>query len=153
MSTASLPPGEAGRNRNHEPHQRCLSAQLRVTSLPTETVGGDDRSVPLHVVVPDVVEEATTATYQLEQATTAVVVLLVDLEVLVEVVDPLGQQRNLHLGRAGVGVVKTVLRDDAGLLTIDDLGQSVSFLGIGPGSSARCAQPGAVCPLGHGGQA
>src|SRR6478609_6342770 len=93
--------GTAGKRR------RAAHRPLARASLPAEAVGGDDRSVPLHVVVLDVVEEATAATHQHEQAAAAVVVLLVDLEVLVEVVDPLGQQRNLHLGGAGVAVVET----------------------------------------------
>src|SRR2546430_15712023 len=38
-------------------------------------------------------------------------VLCVDLQVLREVVDPLGEQRHLHLRRAGVGLVEAVLGD------------------------------------------
>ena len=92
--------------------------------LPTETVGGDDASVPLDVVVTDVIEETAPAADQHEQATTTVVVLLVDLQMLVEVVDPLGEQCDLDLGRARVGVVQAMLGDDPGLRIVDDLGQA-----------------------------
>ena len=61
------------------------------------------------------------ASARLKRWPRAVLVLLVDLEVLGEVVDAAGEQRDLHLGRAGVGLVEPVLGDDLGLLAIDDL--------------------------------
>src|SRR5437762_3053244 len=42
-------------------------------------------------------------------------VLVIALEVLGEVRDPLGEERDLDLGRAGVGLVLPVLRDRLGL--------------------------------------
>jgi len=87
----------------------------------TQAVGGDDRAVPLDVVVLDVIEEVATTADQHQQAAPAVVVLLVLLEVFVEVVDALREKGDLHLGGPGVGLVETVLRDDVGLLTINDL--------------------------------
>ena len=39
------------------------------------------------------------------------------------------EQRDLHLGRAGVGVVEAVLGDDAGLRPVDDLGHAASSVG------------------------
>ena len=47
-----------------------------------------------------------------EQATTAVVVVLVLTGVLGEVLDALGEQRDLHLGGAGVALGRGVLGDD-----------------------------------------
>ena len=44
------------------------------------------------------------------------VVLLVDLEVLVEVVDAAGEQRDLHLGGTGVALVTGIGLDDFGLI-------------------------------------
>src|SRR5438105_2188895 len=41
-------------------------------------------------------------------------VLLVDLQVRREHVDALGEERDLHLGRAGVGLVEAVLADRGG---------------------------------------
>ena len=47
--------------------------------LAAQTVGGDNRAVPLHVDVAHVVEQATPTTDQLEETTTAVMVTLVHL--------------------------------------------------------------------------
>jgi hypothetical protein len=46
-----------------------------------------------------------------------VVILLVHLQVLVELVDAPGQERDLHLGGTGVGRVEAVLFDCGGLLS------------------------------------
>ena len=77
-------------------------------------------------------------------------------------VDALGEERDLHLGRAGVGVVETVLRDDLGLGLVDisDMfgGDSgLGRVGLGPGPSGRWVQraplahPGARAPDRRGG--
>ena len=66
--------------------------------LAAESELGDDGAVALDVDAREVIEQAATTTHQHEQATTAVMVLLVDLQVLGEVGDAVGQQRNLHLG-------------------------------------------------------
>ena len=60
---------------------------------------GDDRPVTLDVVGSYVVEEPATTTDQHQQATPAVMVLLVDLQVLGEVVDALGEECDLDLRR------------------------------------------------------
>jgi len=75
----------------------------------------DESPVPLDVIVLHVVEEATTTTDELHEAAPGVVVTPVDLQVLGEMVDASCEERNLHLGRAGVGLVKPVL-DDRGRL-------------------------------------
>ena len=79
------------------------------TSSHSET--GDQPPVPLDVVVLHVVEQPAAAANEHEEPTTTVMVFLVDLQVLGEVVDPLGQERNLDLGRARVGRVGPVLGD------------------------------------------
>ena len=79
-------------------------------ALPAKPELGDERAVPLDVVAPQVVEQPTPASDEHEQAPAAVVVLLVDLHVLGQVADPLGEQGNLHLGRTGVGLVEPVAR-------------------------------------------
>src|SRR5204863_967310 len=63
----------------------------------------------------EVVEERAALADHLEQAAAAVMVLVIALEVLGEVRDPLGEERDLDLGRAGVGLVLPVLRDRLGL--------------------------------------
>ena len=93
-----------------------------VERLPSaaEAVGGNDRAVPLYIVVLDVVEQVAATTDQHQQATPAVVVFLVGLEVLVEVVDALREKGDLHLGRPGIAFVEAVLLDDGRLLAIND---------------------------------
>src|SRR5947209_4447609 len=88
-------------------------------SLSPEPEAGDQRPVPLDVVRPHVVEQSTTATDEHQQAPPTVVVLLVRLEVLREVVDPLGEQRDLDLRRPGVGLVEPVLADGGCLIGHD----------------------------------
>src|SRR5579871_993314 len=52
-----------------------------------------------------VIEQPAPLTYHLQQPTPGVVILLVRLEVLGQLPDPLGQQRHLHLGGTGVLLV------------------------------------------------
>jgi len=56
------------------------------------------------------------AAHQLEQTPTAVVVHLVGLEVVGELGDAAGQERDLNLGGTGVAVVAPVVGDRALLL-------------------------------------
>ena len=51
----------------------------------------------------EVVEQSPTLAYELQQPATGMVILRMDLEVLRQVHDPIGQERNLHLGRTRVG--------------------------------------------------
>lgn len=69
-------------------------------------------AVALDVGLFKVVLKAAAAADHLEQATAGMVVVLVLLEVLVQVVDALGQQSDLHLGGTGVALVDRVLGDD-----------------------------------------
>ena len=78
--------------------------------LAPNTELGDDRAVALNVVVSNVIEQTTTLTNDLHQATASVVVVLVGTEVLSQPGDPIRQQRDLHFGRARVGLVLLVLR-------------------------------------------
>src|SRR5436309_9761782 len=80
----------------------------------------DQGLVPGAVFVPEVAEQAGALADHLEEAPPAGVVLLVELEVLVELVDPRGEQRDLDLRRAGVGVAPLVLADDLRLAVLGD---------------------------------
>src|SRR4051794_7632909 len=94
-------------------------ADVRSSSLlvlPAKAELGDECPIPLDVVASEVVEQPPTATDEHQQPTARVMVLLVDLQVLREVVDPLGEDRHLDLGRAGVGLVEAVLLDGCGLV-------------------------------------
>ncbi len=68
---------------------------IRVKALAAEAEFGDQLAVALDVDALDVVEHPATATDQHQQATTAVVIFLVHLEMLGQVRDSVGQQRNL----------------------------------------------------------
>src|SRR5947209_5229718 len=72
----------------------------------------DGRAVALDVLPLQVVEQAAAAADHLEQAAAAVVVLGVGLEVLGQLDDAMRQDRDLHLGRTGVALMRPVLVDD-----------------------------------------
>ena len=61
----------------------------------------DERTVTLDVDVSQVTQQAATTADQQQQATTGVVVVRVGLEVLGQILDAAGQQRDLHLGGTG----------------------------------------------------
>src|SRR6185312_12795116 len=63
----------------------------------------------LHIDLGDVLEQPAPPADQQQQPTPRVVVVLVHLQVLGQIGDPLGQQRDLGLRGAGVGVMQAVL--------------------------------------------
>ena len=64
------------------------------------------------VLALDVIKELATATGHLEQAAAAVEVLAMRAQVLGQVIDPGGEQRDLNVAGAGVLLVGFVLGDD-----------------------------------------
>src|ERR1700757_4267560 len=82
---------------------------MRGPSSATQTQPLDERAVTLDVDLGHVLDQPATAPHQQEQPPPRVVVMLVHLEVLGQVRDPLGQQRDLRLRGSGVGVVQAVL--------------------------------------------
>ena len=66
------------------------------------------------VVALEIVQQLAAAGGHLEEATAAVEILAVRAQVLGQVIDPGGEQRDLDLGRAGVFVVDFVFGDDFG---------------------------------------
>ena len=72
-----------------------------------------DRTVTLDVSLLEVVKKVSSVTYHLKKAATAVMVLVVGLEVLGQRVDAMGEDRDLYLGRTGVALVGGVLRNDS----------------------------------------
>ena len=80
---------------------------------------GNDGTIALDVLLHQVVEKAATLTDHLVQAATGVVVVGVNLEVLGELVDALGENSDLDFGRTGVGLVSAVGLDDGGLLVFE----------------------------------
>ena len=71
---------------------------LNRRELPAQPEPGDERPVPLDVVPPEVVQQATSPTDEHEQPATRVMVLLVGPQVLGELPDALGEDGNLDLG-------------------------------------------------------
>src|SRR5581483_7883730 len=82
--------------------------------LPAKPEPGDERPVPLDVVAAEVVEQATSPADKHQQPPAGVMILLVDLQVRREHVDPLREERDLNLGGTGVGLVEAVLADRGG---------------------------------------
>src|SRR5262245_7072739 len=101
----SAPPLRGARANVHPPRGFA-------SSLAPEAELLDQRAVGLEVLALEVVQEPAAPAHELEQAAARVVVLRVRAEMLGELVDPLRQQRNLHLRRPRVGVVLAVLADD-----------------------------------------
>src|SRR6478735_7291704 len=97
--------GEA--REGHSPAVSRLSAQAEPLDERTVTLDVDGLQVPQ--------QPATTAD-QAHQAAAGVVVVLVLLEVLGQIRDPLGQHRHLRLGRTGVALVQAVLGENFLLL-------------------------------------
>src|SRR6266850_431954 len=89
--------------------------------LPAETEILHDLSVAVHLGRPQIIEQPAALAHHTEESAPRGVVPLVDLEVVGEVMDLLGQQGNLDLGRARVPFVDLELANDALLLL---LGQS-----------------------------
>src|SRR5262245_36540076 len=96
-----------------------LTACVRVSRearLAAEAEAHDEGAVALDVVAAQVVEHAPALAHQHQQAAAGVVVLLVDLQVLLQVADALGEERHLDFRRARILLVAGVIRDDGLLL-------------------------------------
>jgi hypothetical protein len=71
----------------------------------------DDLPVCVDIRTPQVVQETFPTSDHLEESTTAVVVLLVKVEVIPQIFDPRGEQRDLNAGRSTVGLMRPVFLD------------------------------------------
>ena len=60
------------------------------------------RAVSGYALALDVVQKATTASHQDQETPTAVMVLLMVIEVTCQLIDPMGEQGHLDLGRARI---------------------------------------------------
>src|SRR5262249_9387401 len=106
--------GTGARSNIHLPRARDLG-------LPTQAELLDEGTVALDVLALQVVEETATATHEAQQTPARVVIFGVLPKVLGEVVDPPGQERDLHLRRSGVRGPTPVLLDD---FLLDFLGEA-----------------------------
>jgi len=84
--------------------------------LLADTEFGNDALVTLGIVFLEVVEQATPLADQHEKTAARAVILLVRLEVLRQLANALAEQRDLHLGTAGVGRVRAVAVNNGFLL-------------------------------------
>src|SRR5437899_2123113 len=104
------PPGSFRPRTSHALHHDSeLSADTQLV---------DDGPVPSGILVLEIFQEPPPLPDQHQQAPARVMVLRVGLEVLGQSVDPLGQKRDLDLGRAGVALMGLELLDQA-LLAVD----------------------------------
>jgi hypothetical protein len=78
----------------------------------------DDRTVALDIVVHQILEKISSATNHLKESATAVVVVGVSLEMLVERIDSVGKNRDLYLGGSGIAFASCVLGDDCLLFSL-----------------------------------
>src|ERR1700760_2734822 len=88
------------------------TAPAPARKLPAQPETLDKRTVAGDVLLRQVLQQSPAAPHEEQQATAAVVVMLVHLEVLGQVIDPAGQQRNLDFRRTGVTLSGGVLRHD-----------------------------------------
>ena len=68
-------------------------------------------SVTGNILLHKVVEKVTSVTNHLEKTAAGMMVLVVVLEMFVESVDSVGKNRDLHLGRSGIGFMSAVFGD------------------------------------------
>jgi hypothetical protein len=89
--------------------RKAACRHLPSLSLSPQAEPGYERSVTLDVLITQVAKQPPPFADHHQKASPTVVILLVGPQVLGEVVDALGEQRNLNLGRTRVLGVRTEL--------------------------------------------
>ena len=118
----------------------CLEKAAGALAADAELL--DDRLVAWLVLALHVIEQLAALRDHLEQAAPRMVVLGVGLEVLGEVGDALGEDRDLDLGRPRIPGLVGVIGNDS-LLALRRNRHRVSFLGgVGEAEASRTARPG-----------
>src|ERR1039458_8525015 len=74
----------------------------------------NDSLIPFGIRLSEVIEQATTPVHHHENTAPGGMVLLVRLKMLRQFTNPCTQDRDLHLGRTGVGRVSAVLVNHSG---------------------------------------
>src|SRR5262249_6938226 len=80
-------------------------------ALLTQAETTDETVVPIRITLSQILQQAVALPDQLQQAASRRAVLLMGLDCLGQLGDPLGQQGDLNLGRPGVVVVKPIAFD------------------------------------------
>jgi hypothetical protein len=102
-------------------HPVKQEGQARLPVLPksfallTDTELVDDRAVPLHIGLLEVIKKPAAASDELQKAAAGVVILRVRLEVLGEVGNAVREECNLHFWRPGIGVMNPILVNEVRL--------------------------------------
>ena len=99
-------------------HLLCLFADSELV---------DDRPVPLVVRFLEVVEKTAAAADELEKPAAAVVILRVSLEMLREIGDAIGEERDLYFRRARVPLMGSVAPDQLRFLFLGGRQNPVSL--------------------------
>ena len=91
--------------RSEETSLKLNSSLQQLLKLLSDIQLSNDRTVTLDVCLLEVVEKVSSVTYHLKKTAAAVVIFVVNLEVLVERVDSVCENRDLYLGRTCVTLV------------------------------------------------
>jgi len=89
----------------------CGPQGFLATRLSADAQIVDDGTVALNVVAAHIIEQSAAAPDQHQQTATRMVILLVNLQVLGEVLDAMGEQADLNFRTSRVGVMQFVLLD------------------------------------------
>jgi len=78
----------------------------------------DDRAVPLHIGLLEVVKKPAAASDELQQTAAGMMILRMGLEMLGEVGNAVREKCDLHFWRPGIAVMDAILVDDGGFLLL-----------------------------------
>ena len=88
------------------------ASKITVRKLLTKTQLGDNGTIALDIRLLQIRQQVLSLTDHLQQAAAGVMILLMGAQMLGQVADALGQNRNLHLGRTGVALMNGILFDN-----------------------------------------
>ena len=115
LASASRRPSEArsaAERRVQNTTGHGASRALSVERLFSQSELADDLLISRAIFARQILQQAVSPADHLQQPATRGVILLVRLEVLGQLGDPLGQQRDLHFRRTGVFLVNLVVGND-----------------------------------------
>src|SRR5712692_8765163 len=113
--------GNGGSNRlGASSHAKARHTARATQDLTPQSQIGDQLQIAVVLSARQVVQEATTRADHLEQPAPGMIVVLVVAQMPRQRIDAVGQQRDLHVGRAGVAGVEPVLLDDGGSIGLDE---------------------------------
>ena len=88
-----------------------------ICRLATNAESTDQSAITLDIAALHVIEQSATLANELHESAARVMIALVNLEMLGEMRNPVGQDRDLDFGRAGVRGVSLIVLDDLLLLS------------------------------------